>query len=336
MHSHDNPSRRFRRRMAAVRAAEYAEHDVTIDGASIHYAAGPANGRPPLLLIHGQSTDWRSYAVVLPELARDFQVFAVDCLGHGRSARDPGRYSARAHGQLLAQFIETVIGRPAVVSGHSSGGLLAAWLAGNAPGWVDAVLLEDPPLFTTTLPRAATTWNFVDLATTCHGFLTSAEQDWVAYHWRHQRMWHFFGKAAPRLIRAGLSYHRRNPDRPIRLWFLPQLDEATRAIPAYDPHFGEAFFTTSWDSGFDLEASLRAIGVPATLVHTRVRHAADGILMAAMGDAEAARARSSIDRVEFVKADTGHDFHGADPKRFVDLLRELARRTEMERPWQQS
>lgn len=327
MHSHDNLSRRFRRRLAAVRRAGYADRDVSIDGVRLHYAEGPANGGPPLLLIHGQSTDWKSYAAVLPELAQDFHVFAVDCLGHGGSARDPQRYTAVAHGRLLAGFVDTVIGGPALVSGHSSGGLLATWLAGNAPGSARGVLLEDPPLFTTTLPRAASTWNYVDLASTSHGFLTSDETDWVAYQWRNQRMWRFFGKAVPRLIDAGLSYHRRNPDGPIRLWFLPQLDEVNRALPDYDPHFGEVFFNASWDSGFDQAASLRAIGVPATLVHTKVRYDTDGVLMAAMGEEEAARARSLIRDVEFVKTDTGHNFHGEDPERFVELIRDLDRRS---------
>lgn len=317
----------FDRRMAAVWRAGYAEHDAVVDGVRLHYAEGPANGKPPLLLIHGQSTDWKSYAAVLPELSRDFQVFAVDCLGHGGSARQPDRYSALAHGRLLAEFIDTVIGRPAVVSGHSSGGLLAAWLAANAPGSVRAVLLEDPPLFTTTLPRAATTWNHVDLASTCHTFLTSDETDWVAYQWRHQRMWQFFGAGAPRLIDIGLDYHSRHPGAPIRLWFLPQLDEVNRGFPDYDPRFGEAFYSTSWDTGFDQEASLRAIRAPATLVHTKVAHDTDGVLMAAMGEEEAARARSLIGGVQFVKTGTGHDFHGEDPKRFIALLRELSGRS---------
>lgn len=97
-----------------------------------------------------------------------------------------------AHGEKLAGFVREVIGEPAYVSGHSSGGVLASWLAGHAQPQVRGTLLEDPPLFTTTLPRAATTWNYVDLATTCHGYLASGSTDWAAYQWQHQRMWRFF------------------------------------------------------------------------------------------------------------------------------------------------
>ena len=62
-------------------------------------------------------------------------------------------------------------------------------------------------------------------------------------------------------------------------------------------------------------------------MHTKVRYDTDGVLMAAMGEEEAARARSLIRDVEFVKTDTGHNFHGGDPKRFVALIRDLDRRS---------
>ena len=48
-----------------------------------------------------------------------------------------------------------VVGRPAVVSGNSSGGVLAAWLSAYAePGQVRGVVCEDPPLFASELDPA--------------------------------------------------------------------------------------------------------------------------------------------------------------------------------------
>ncbi|NNG19551.1 hypothetical protein HJ590_08150 [Naumannella sp. ID2617S] len=188
------------------------------------------------------------------------------------------------------------------------------------------MVLEDPPLFTTQLPRARSTWNHVDLATTCHNFLVSGEDDWVAYAWTHQRMWKSFGNGAPKLIEIGMEHHRKHPGEPIRVWFLPQFDEVNRALPDYHPRFGEAFFTGSWDTGFDTEATLRRISAPAVLIHTRVAYDTDGVLMAAMGDEEAARARSAIPGVEFIKVETGHGFHLADPRHFERILRDLRQR----------
>jgi len=176
-----------------------------INGSSINYAVGPMGDKPPLLLIHGQGVDWQSYAPVLPALAEDFSVFAVDVHGHGSSQRVPEKYTASAIGADLAGFIEDVIGSRVIVSGHSSGGQLAAWLAGNRSDVVRAAVLEDPPLLTTLLPRAEKTWNWVDLATTCHTFLQSGETDWAAYSFAHQKLWDFFGDGADRIIRSGLN-----------------------------------------------------------------------------------------------------------------------------------
>ena len=81
-------------------------------------------------------------------LADHFQVFAVDLRGQGRSSRTPGRYTLDNMGNDLVRFIDVVIGRPTLVSGLSSGGVLSAWLSAYAkPGQVVAALYEDPPLF---------------------------------------------------------------------------------------------------------------------------------------------------------------------------------------------
>ena len=315
----------FPRGRASVRRAGFAARQVDLDGVRVAYGEGPDNG-PALLLIHGQSTDWLSYAPVLPQLARRHHVYAVDCLGHGASARAPQLYSAAAHGAFLGRFLDEVIGRPTLVSGHSSGGHLAAWLAAHHGG-VCGVLLEDPPFFTTTLPRALTTWNYVDLATMAHTFLAEGGTDWVAYVNEHQRIWQFFGGSADWFTRMGRAYHRRHRDEPTVYWAMPpMMNESVRGAATYDPRFGDAFYTGSWDEGWDQAATLASLGVPATLVHTKVAYDDDGILMAAMGHEEAARARALLRDVRFVTTQTGHGFHLEDPARFVALIDELAAR----------
>ena len=103
---------------------------------------------PALLLIPGQTESWWGYEAAMPLLAEHFQVFAVDLRGQGRSTRTPGRYTLDNMGNDLVRFLDLVVGRPAIVSGLSSGGVLAAWLSAYAkPGQVIAALYEDPPLF---------------------------------------------------------------------------------------------------------------------------------------------------------------------------------------------
>ena len=71
----------------------------------------------------------------MPLLAQRFQVYAVDLRGRGRSTRTPGRYTLDNMGNDLVRFLDLVVGRPAIVSGNSSGGVLAAWLSAYAkPG----------------------------------------------------------------------------------------------------------------------------------------------------------------------------------------------------------
>src|SRR6202012_3237512 len=59
-----------------------------------------------------------------------------------------GRYTLDNFGNDLVRFIDLVIGRPVIVSGLSSGGVLSAWLSAYAkPGQIRAAVYEDPPLF---------------------------------------------------------------------------------------------------------------------------------------------------------------------------------------------
>lgn len=310
-----------------TRAAGFVEEQVMINGSTINYAVGPLEDKPPLLLIHGQGVDWQSYAPVLPALTEDFSVFAIDVYGHGSSDRVRQKYTASAIGADLARFIEEVIGTRAIVSGHSSGGQLAAWLAGNHPELVRAAVLEDPPLFTTLLPRAEKTWNWVDLATTCHTFLQSDKTDWAAYSFAHQKLWDFFGDSADRIIRAGLTRHAKHPDRPITLFFMPpSWNEMQRSLLDYDPRFGDAFYTGRWDHGFDHEETLRGIEAPTTLIHANWTYGPDGILQGAIDGDDAQRIASLIKNVELVEVDSGHDVHGEKPDRFVEVVRSIKER----------
>lgn len=314
------------RGMRRVWAAGYAQRRATVDGSLISYAEGPDNG-PALLLIHGQSTDWKNYFRVLPELSRRYHVYALDCYGHGDSGRAVEKYRAVRHGEDLRTFITRVIGEPVIVAGHSSGGHLATWLGANAGDQVRAALLEDPPLFTTVLPRARETWNYVDLATNAHDFLASGDTDFVEYTLENSRIWQFFGGGAEWFKQQGRDYHRAHPGAGPRWWALPPLmNESFRALGQYDPRFGDAFYTGSWDEGWDHADTLARITVPTTLVHTKVQVGKDGILRGAMSEEEADRAFALLRDGRFHRSDTGHGFHDEAPADYVRLVDELATR----------
>ena len=59
----------------------------------------------------------------------------------------PGTYTLDHYGPDAADFCERVVGEPAVLIGHSLGGVIADTVAWSRPDLVRGVMLEDPPLY---------------------------------------------------------------------------------------------------------------------------------------------------------------------------------------------
>ncbi len=135
-----------------IGAAGFEERRFDTGEVVLNYVVGPDNG-PPLVLIPAQMGTWESYRKVLPPLARRFRAYAVDVRGHGGSGWTTGEYSWECVGRDLSAFLERVVGSPAIVSGNSSGGLIALWLAANRPELVSGIVLEDAPVFSAEMPR---------------------------------------------------------------------------------------------------------------------------------------------------------------------------------------
>ncbi len=72
----------------------------------------------------------------------------VDLRGHGESGRATlDTYDAGSYAADVAALIESLGHQPAVVVGHSLGGVVAMALATSRPDLVRGLFLEDPPLF---------------------------------------------------------------------------------------------------------------------------------------------------------------------------------------------
>ncbi|MCU0534779.1 MAG: alpha/beta fold hydrolase [Hydrococcus sp. Prado102] len=112
-------------------------------GHSIYYVkAGSRQAeRPPLLLVHGfgASTDhWRKN---IAELQQDFEVWAIDLLGFGRSAKPNLQYSGDLWRDQLNDFIAEVIREPVILAGNSLGGYASLCVAAQHPTSVAGVIL---------------------------------------------------------------------------------------------------------------------------------------------------------------------------------------------------
>ncbi len=99
-----------------LRGASGAELAVT------HY--GPADG-PVLVFTHGWGADRRDWAYAISALPERFHVVAWDLPGLGESSPTPeGDYSMRTMAGDLDSVVSSLQGRPAILVGHSIGGML--------------------------------------------------------------------------------------------------------------------------------------------------------------------------------------------------------------------
>jgi pimeloyl-ACP methyl ester carboxylesterase len=307
-----------------VQAAGYVHKTVRVNGVKLSYVEGPDNG-PPLVLLHAQLLDWFSYSRVLPALSRSFHVFDVDYPGHGPTATPPDYpMTANRIGADMADFIATTIGGPVYITGNSSGGLLAAWLAANRPQLVKAALLEDPPLFSAEYPRIKQT--IADRAfRTSFTATEDHPSDFLSY-WIGSNARFFennVGPGVPLLLGAAVrAYRWSNPDKPAEIGLLPNVTVRmmVRGLDQYDPRFGAAFYDGTWNKGFDHAGALNAIGCPVLLMHARTTTLPDGTLNGAMSQEEADRAMSLLRNGKYVKVDASHVVNLDKPAEFVAIL----------------
>jgi pimeloyl-ACP methyl ester carboxylesterase len=89
----------------------------------IHYVkAGQNTDRPPILLVHGFGASTDHWVKNIAGLQDEFEVWAIDLLGFGRSTKADEQYSGDLWSNQIHDFIQEVIGRPAVIVGNSIGG----------------------------------------------------------------------------------------------------------------------------------------------------------------------------------------------------------------------
>ncbi|MEH2070582.1 MAG: alpha/beta fold hydrolase [Nostoc sp.] len=89
--------------------------------------------RPPLLLVHGFGASCDHWRKNITGLCEDFEVFAIDLLGFGRSAKPKLQYSGDLWRDQLHDFISEAIGQKAILAGNSLGGYASLCVAAQRP-----------------------------------------------------------------------------------------------------------------------------------------------------------------------------------------------------------
>ena len=131
---------------AETKSAEVTEPGgriVSLPGGELEVVEkGPRDGSP-IVLIHcfTCAIDW--WDGMMPRLARDHRVVAVDLLGHGGSEKPDSGYSIENQADLVAGVLGRLAVKDAQVVGHSLGGSVAVALAERSPQLVDRVVIVD-------------------------------------------------------------------------------------------------------------------------------------------------------------------------------------------------
>jgi pimeloyl-ACP methyl ester carboxylesterase len=300
-------------RAATFVSHEFEEHLVDLGEVRMNYVRVGDTDRPALLLIPGQTESWWGYEAALPLLAPHFEAFAVDLRGQGRSSWTPGRYTLDNMGNDLVRFIDLMIGRPTIVSGLSSGGVLSAWLSAYAkPGQIRAAHYEDPPLFSSEVHPAVGGSIRQGLGPLFALFAKYLGDQWSVNDWDGMRA--AAATELPPWIRMLLSGEGGPPQN----------------LKEYDPEWARAFVSGSVAASCDHQRMLSSVKVPVLLTHHfRMPDEETGSARGALSDVQAKRVRELVTAagqpVEYVSLpQMGHSLHGQDPALFVKILTEWA------------
>lgn len=300
----------------------FEEHTADLGEIRMNYVVSGAPGLPALLLIPGQTESWWGYEKALPLLADHFQAYAVDLRGQGRSSWTPGRYTLDNFGNDLVRFIDIVIGRPTLVSGLSSGGVLAAWLSAYAkPAQVRGAVYEDPPLFASETNPACGPSIRQGM-----GPVFAVWSKWLGDQWSVGD-WAGSLRAIPRevppVLLGGLAAmaDAQSP---------PPGAEPPQNLREYDPEWARAFVTGTVGAGCDHAAMLASVRVPVLFTHHFRRvDPATGHLLGAIADQQADRVRQLVEAAGQPCTyrsfpEMPHSMHGSDPELYARTVTDWA------------
>lgn len=130
---------------------QYGQIATRSHGYDVYYES--AGKGVPVLFLHTAGADGRQYQEQMSdvELAKRFEMFALDLPFHGKSSPpkdwNGGSYvlTAEQYREWCVAFIEQVIKRPAIIVGGSMGAAMALVLAAQAPEVVAGVVALEPP-----------------------------------------------------------------------------------------------------------------------------------------------------------------------------------------------
>jgi pimeloyl-ACP methyl ester carboxylesterase len=128
----------------AALGSGFVSDTARVNGATLHYVRGGAG--PAVILLHGFPEDWYAYHRIMPQLAKQFTVVAVDLRGIGGSAATARGYDAANMAEDVHQLAEHLHLEHVYVVGHDIGGMVAYAFVRRHPETSRGVMMLDAPL----------------------------------------------------------------------------------------------------------------------------------------------------------------------------------------------
>jgi len=111
-------------------------------GVTIAYSVTGSPDAPPMVLLHGGGNDHTAWDSVLPALAQNHHVYALDQRGYGESSR-PGAYSFELMRDDVLGFLDALGLDRVVLVGHSMGGTVSWLFAQDHSDRLCRMVIED-------------------------------------------------------------------------------------------------------------------------------------------------------------------------------------------------
>ncbi len=127
----------------------------------IHYAS--AGTGDPVLLLHQTPRSWDEYRDVIPILAEQFRVLAMDTIGFGDSDKPDRPGSVEEYGKGAVAFLDAIGVERVHVVGHHTGGVVGVEVAATHPDRVDKLVLSGTTCVDAEGRRIAAEWPSIDL-----------------------------------------------------------------------------------------------------------------------------------------------------------------------------
>jgi 2-hydroxy-6-oxonona-2,4-dienedioate hydrolase len=121
---------------------EFSQGFIDAGGYRTRYLHAGDSSKPPLVLLHGITGHAEAYVRNLQSHAEHFDVWAIDFIGHGYSAKPEHPLEIPHYLDQVNGFLDAIGAEKASFSGESLGGWVTAKLAQLQPERVDRIVLN--------------------------------------------------------------------------------------------------------------------------------------------------------------------------------------------------